>query len=102
MTTDASPSKKPLRDLTEIRTELDKLDVELFALFSRRQNLSHEVYAYKKSKGLPIKDHIREQAKLDSFSQSDDEQLARYGARLMRCLMDLSCEEQERIAGFEL
>lgn len=90
-----------IRDLSEIRKDLDKLDAELFALFSRRQTIAHEVYAYKKAQGLPIKDHDREAAKLASFAEEDDEQLVRYGAKLMRCLMDLSCEEQERIAAME-
>jgi chorismate mutase/prephenate dehydrogenase len=46
--------------LDELRVQLDQLDRELLALVARRQQLSREVAAVKRSTGYPTRDYLRE------------------------------------------
>ena len=47
-------------NLNEIRTQIDKMDRELLALFQNRMNLCRDVAAYKKANHLPIFQEERE------------------------------------------
>ncbi len=65
-----------MRELSEIRKDIDELDRELLKLFLKRQALSQEVAQYKQSHGLEIFDEAREQEKLaalDSYPQISKE-----------------------------
>lgn len=55
-----------MKELSEIRQELDEIDRQLVHLFEQRMNLSLAVAEYKKSKGMPVLDASREQAVLDT------------------------------------
>ena len=47
-------------DLEKIRQEIDKVDQQLADVLESRLHLVMQVAAYKKSKGLPVKDKNRE------------------------------------------
>ena len=47
-------------DLELIRKEIDKADSQLAEVLEKRLQLVMQVAAYKKSKGMPIKDKNRE------------------------------------------
>lgn len=86
-----------VRDLSEIRVELDEIDSLIMDLFNRRQELSADVAAYKKDHGLPIKDKEREREKLERIRADKRPLVSLYGPELMSCLMELSCKEQSRL-----
>lgn len=49
-----------MRDLTQIRPDIDRIDQELARLFLARMELCREVGEYKKANGLPVLDAQRE------------------------------------------
>ena len=53
-----------MKDLTEIRKEIDEIDRKLLELFEYRMKLSLNVAEYKKKEDLPVYDPEREKEKL--------------------------------------
>ena len=87
-----------MRELTELRTELDTIDRELVALYERRMAVAGEVAAYKMAHDLPVLDASREQQVIASRQGYLREQ--RYAgdiARLFELLMERSRAEQQRV-----
>lgn len=58
-----------MKDLSEIRKEIDELDKKLLELFELRMDLSLSVAEYKKSKGMKVYDAQREKEKLDKLRE---------------------------------
>lgn len=46
--------------LTKLRQEIDQIDSEIIVLFERRMKIAKKVALFKKEKGLPIYDEVRE------------------------------------------
>lgn len=46
--------------LTQLRTEIDRIDRELFALIAQRMMLAGAIGNHKRDRGLPIRDPVRE------------------------------------------
>ena len=80
-------------DLDGLRQRLDETDGELLALFQRRQELAAAIGAYKKARGLPVRDQRREAEVLRSRGDMLPQRRAQ-AERLMALLMELSREEQ--------
>lgn len=80
-------------DLTALRGQLDELDGEMVQLLLRRLALSRAVGDYKKKRGLPVRDAVRERAVLQSRGDLDPTHRAQI-ERLFETLMALSREEQ--------
>lgn len=57
-----------MRELTELRQEIDRLDGQIAQLFLRRMDVCREVGEYKKANGLPVLDAQREQELLAAKS----------------------------------
>ena len=51
-------------DITELRSEIDKIDDELLKLFCARMEISAQVADYKRERNLPIFVPARERAKI--------------------------------------
>ena len=49
-----------MRDLSEIRVEIDAIDNQLIDLFKRRMDCAKEVGLYKKERGIPVLNRQRE------------------------------------------
>ena len=49
-----------MRDLSEIRVDIDKIDTELIELFKKRMNCAKEVGLYKKANNIPVLNQQRE------------------------------------------
>lgn len=86
-----------MRELTELRSELDMLDTELVRLFEKRMGISREVAAYKLAHGMQVLDASRETQVLDSRAAklqnpAWDSEIR----RLFTEIMAISREEQER------
>jgi len=54
-----------MRELTELRKEIDEIDQQMVALFERRMGISKEVADYKVNTGKRVLDKERENSKLD-------------------------------------
>ena len=84
-----------MRDISEIRAEIDKIDTELTKLFELRMTVSGEVAAYKKAKGLPTLNAAREKEVIENACQRlENKDFSPYVEKLYTCLMDLSKEYQ--------
>ncbi len=85
-----------MRDLSEIRADIDAIDEELIALFKRRMDCAKEVGCYKKERGIPVLNQQRENEILAEVQQKGGE----YGAAarlLFANLMELSRALQHNI-----
>ena len=87
-----------MRDLSEIRKEIDEIDNQLIDLFKRRMDCAKEVGFYKKERGIPVLNREREDEILESVQEKGGE----YGtsARLLFAnIMELSRALQHNIIG---
>lgn len=55
-----------MKDLTQLRIEIDEIDSELIQLLAKRIKVVQEVGEYKKENNLPIIDPQREQKIIDN------------------------------------
>lgn len=87
-----------MRELQDVRQDLDALDRQLVALFERRMRLSREVAAYKLAHGLAVLDAGREEQVLASrAAMLQDESWSEAVQELYRRIMALSRAEQEKL-----
>ncbi len=87
-----------MRDLKEIRKEINSIDDELIALFKRRMDCAADVAEYKKENGIPVLNEEREREILDKIYEKGGE----YGsaARLLYTnIMELSRAYQHNLIG---
>ena len=85
-----------MRDLSEIRVEIDEIDSRLIELFKRRMDCAKEVGYYKKEKHIPVLNQAREDEILDKVQDKGGE----YGASarlLFANIMELSRALQHNI-----
>ena len=57
-----------MRDLRELRVEIDEIDRKITELYKRRTDIAGEVAEYKKKSGKPVFDQAREEEKLSVLS----------------------------------
>ena len=87
-----------MKDLGEIRTEIDKIDTELIELFKKRMDCAKAVGLYKKEKNIPVLNQNRENEILDNVEEKGGE----YGSHarlLFSNIMELSRALQHNIVG---
>ena len=72
-----------MRDLTQIREELDKIDAEMVTLLLRRLKLSEEVGEYKKAGGKKVYDRAREEEKIRALTSMTEDELSK------KCIADI-------------
>lgn len=85
-----------MKELAELRLELDQLDREIVALFERRMAVSRQVALYKHAHGLPVLDQSREAQVIASrAAMLSDSSLAPALRAFYETVMALSREEQE-------
>ena len=68
-----------MRDLKELRVEIDRIDRQMVALFEERMGISREVAEYKVATGKKILDKEREQQKLEAVKALTDNDFNSYG-----------------------
>ncbi|MCH5202284.1 MAG: chorismate mutase [Oscillospiraceae bacterium] len=87
-----------MRNLEEIRQEINSIDKELLALFIKRMDCARDVGNYKKANNIPILNTDREQEILDRIFQQGGEY--GYAAQLLYSnIMELSRALQHNIVG---
>lgn len=87
-----------MKDLEQVRLELDAVDREIVRLFEQRMVLSRDVVAYKMAHGMPVLDSSREEKVLSSrMAMLEDAHWAESVRSLYEEIMRLSRKEQQRI-----
>ena len=87
-----------MRDLNELRIEIDSIDSQLIELFEKRMDIVKEVIEYKLSHDMPIYQSDREQEvikkNLAKISNSD---LLQYASLFLENMMQISKSYQSDI-----
>lgn len=87
-----------MKEIEPIRAKIEEVDKSIAELFEKRMSLSKDIAAYKKERGLSIKDASRESALIDkNRSYIKDSEIEEYYVELQKKLMQLSCDYQERL-----
>ena len=87
-----------MRDLLELRDEIDSIDLEIVALYERRMAISQEVAEYKISVGKPVFDKEREQSKLKNLSEKVHTNFLKHGVQeLFEQIMSMSRKRQYQL-----
>ena len=87
-----------MRELTELRADLDALDTELVRLFEKRMGIAREVAEYKIAHHMNVLDASREQQVLDSRAAKLQNPAWDADVRhLFTEIMAMSRAEQERV-----
>lgn len=80
-----------MRDLSELRKEIDEIDEEIVSLFERRMAVSEEVAEYKIENAKPVFDKEREKKKLRKVTSLTSSDFNRVGVtELFEQLMSMS------------
>ncbi len=86
-----------MKDLQELRREIDKTDEQILRLFTGRMELCRGVAEYKKEHGMPVFQGGREQQVIDRIKQlTADKSLENGTAALFTTIMDISKILQNR------
>ena len=92
-----------MRDLKDVRTDINETDKEIIKLFERRMDLSKEVALYKAKNSLPVFDSKREAEKLAGVKLLVKNQLyADWAVKLMNDMMLYSKEYQKALTDIEI
>lgn len=79
-------------NLEAIRKEIDACDQQLAAVLQKRLSLVMDVAAYKKAKGLPVKDAAREQKVIEKVAALVDKpEYTGAVKKIMRSIIDQAC-----------
>ena len=77
-------------ELSDYRTQIDRIDAELLQLFAERMQTAAGIASYKKAHGLPVLDAGREREKLAQIVKAAPEDLQEEAVSLYRLLFSLS------------
>ena len=78
------------KSLDELRLEIDGIDRQMVELFRRRMEAVTQVAQYKQTRGLPVRDPVRERALLDKVAQQAGEELSPHIRWVYRAMMAAS------------
>lgn len=91
-----------MNDLETARAEIDRIDDEMAALFERRMHVCDQIADYKKRRGLPVHDPVREAAVMDARRRAlACAELAPYYAEFLQAVFALSRRYQTDRIGAE-
>ena len=80
-----------MSELDQIRANINSIDEQMAQLFQKRMELSAQVAAYKKSRGLSIRDAARERELIERNSRNlADPDIGPYYVQFLRIVIDLS------------
>jgi chorismate mutase/prephenate dehydratase len=87
-----------MRDLGEIRQEIDQIDEQIVQLYEERMRLASEVAEYKIGTGKPVFDKEREESKLAVLTEKASGSFTRHGIReLFEQIMTMSRKKQYKL-----
>lgn len=82
-----------MKDLNEIRAEIDQINEQMLALFQQRMELAKQVIDYKKEKNIPILNKEREAEIIDRYGSESP-----FAREFFECLMEISRNWQTKIS----
>lgn len=85
-----------MKDIKELRNEIDEIDTQLTALFCKRMQVAEKVAEYKKEKGMPVLDATRERELLNKIHEKAGEEFGEYSRILYNTIMSLSRSYQSK------
>lgn len=87
-----------MRDLLELRDEIDEIDQKMVELYQQRMAIAQEVAAYKIENGKKVFDREREISKLNKLTAQGDTEFNRHGIReLFEQIMSISRKRQYQL-----
>ena len=87
-----------MNELDKIRENINNIDEQMAQLFEKRMEMSEQVAAFKKARGLSIRDAERERELIDRNRRHiTDPAVASYYVQFLRSVLDLSCAYQSRL-----
>lgn len=86
-----------MRDLNELRAEIDRLDREIVPLLCARMSASAEVAEYKRVNNLSVLDKAREDALLEKIGMAAKEKYAAYVLAIYETILAESRKYQSEI-----
>ena len=87
-----------MRDLLEIRDDIDVIDKKILEIFSKRMNLAEEVANFKMTNGRPVLDKKREEEKLERLCNGANDDFQRVGIfELFELIMSISRKKQYQL-----
>lgn len=88
-----------MKELSELRQDIDRIDSEIFRLFGERAEVAAGVAEYKRAHGKAVYDPAREREKIADAAGRVPADLASYGQILMELLMEASRSRQHALLG---
>ena len=88
--------------MEELRTQIDRIDHQMVALFVQRMDVAAKIGAYKAAHQLPVLDAKREAEKLMQIGTLAGEDMAEYAKALYETLFSLSRQYQDKILSSEV
>ena len=87
-----------MKDLLELREEIDKVDKQIVALFEERMQISEDVAKYKIANGKKVFDKDRERSKFETLKGLADNDFNRHGIEeLFQQIMSMSRKLQYQL-----
>ena len=83
-------------DISELRSEIDKIDDELVKLFGQRMDVAARIADFKKENNLPILVPAREREKLANVAEKAGPEMSNYTRVLYSMLFELSRSYQSK------
>ena len=87
-----------MKDLLELREQIDKIDREIVSLFEERMQISEDVAKYKIANGRKVFDKERERTKLETLRSMAHSDFNRHGVdELFQQIMSMSRKLQYQL-----
>ncbi len=87
-----------MKDLLELRDEIDEIDQKIVELYQKRMTIAQEVAAYKIENGKKVFDREREVSKLNKLTAQGDTEFNKHGIReLFEQIMSISRKRQYQL-----
>lgn len=85
-----------MKDISELRKEIDSLDMKLVEIFEARMKVSLNIAEYKKENNLQVLNQNREEEVINNCKKHlSNNELESYLESFMKALMDISKEYQK-------
>lgn len=88
-----------MRELTDLRRDIDRIDTQIFELFAERAEVAAGVAEYKRANNMRVFDPARERQKIADAAGRVPADLATYGQVMMELLMEASRCRQHELLG---
>ncbi len=87
-----------MKDLNELRREIDRIDRQMVALFEQRMAVTQQVGRYKLANNIPVLDRSREEQVLaEKIALLEDKTLSTDVTELFETIMAISRRQQQAL-----